>query len=337
MAFPPNIDKHVFSLGDFPLEQGAILPDAKIAYVTLGTPSSTAILLPSWYCADYTGYEFLIGADKALNPDEHFLILTEMFANGASSSPSNTNTPFDRANFPAITIRDNVRAAHRLLTTKLGISRLKAVIGFSMGAQQAFQWAVSYPDFVDGIVASCGTAKTYPHGVARLESAISALRADAAFEGGNYAAFPEKGFAAWSQHWYAWMYSQEWYRKELFKANYASLGDMLGDLAFWQTQDANNLIAQAMTWQQHNVGTTPGFDGDQESALRSIRAKVLYMPGETDLYFPLGDANYEAQFIEHLEFAPVASIWGHTAGAGSSPEDAEFLNAKIRAFLSGLP
>ncbi|MBI1257854.1 MAG: alpha/beta fold hydrolase [Chloroflexi bacterium] len=340
MASLTDSTRQIFSLGDFPLEGGVTLPDAKLAYVTIGTyrpERNTAILLPSWYAGDYQGYEFLIGEDKALNPDEHFLVLTEMFANGESSSPSNTPSPFNGPNFPRIAIRDNVTAAYRLLTEKLGVTHLKAVIGFSMGAQQAFQWAVSHPDFVDAIVASCGTAKTYPHGFARLESAISTFKADEAFQDGNYSAFPEKGFAAWSQHWKAWMFSQEWYRQELFKANYTGLDEMLQDHTDWQGSDANNLISQAITWQQHNVGTTPGFDGDHEKALASIQAQVLYLPGQTDLYFPIGDAEYERQFIRHLNFAPIPSIWGHTAGAGPNPEDAAFVNAEVRNFLTGLP
>ena len=76
-----------------------------------------------------------------------------MFANGFSSSPSNTPAPFDGPAFPAIAIRDNVEAARRLLTAELGVTHLVAVVGFSMGAQQAFQWAVSHPDFVSAI---CG-------------------------------------------------------------------------------------------------------------------------------------------------------------------------------------
>jgi len=220
MSSSTENNRQIFSLGDFLLEVGITLPDAKLAYVTIGTyqpERNNAILLPSWYAGDYQGYEFLIGEDKALNPDKYFLIHTEMFANGESSSPSNTPPPFNGPNFPRITIRDNVTAAYRLLTEKLGVTHLKAVIGFSMGAQQAFQWAVSHPDFVDAIVASCGTARTYPHGVARLESALSAFKADEAFQDGNYSVFPQKGFVVWSQHWMAWMFSQEWYRRELFK------------------------------------------------------------------------------------------------------------------------
>src|SRR3982751_3673917 len=132
------------------------------------------------------GYERMIGEGKALNPENVFIVSTELFGNGRSSSPSNTPEPLHGPRFPAITIRDNVHAVHKLLTDELHITHLRAVIGFSMGAQQAFQWAVSYPDFEDRLVATSGTAKTYGHGIVRLEGQIAALTADEAFNGGNY-------------------------------------------------------------------------------------------------------------------------------------------------------
>src|SRR5207249_11652946 len=61
-----------------------------------------------------------------------------------------------------------------------------SIVGFSMGAEQAFQWAVSYPNFADRIVATSGTAKCYPHGVVRLEGQIAAITTDAAFQNGDY-------------------------------------------------------------------------------------------------------------------------------------------------------
>jgi len=244
-----------------------------------------------------------------------------MFANGFSSSPSNTPPPFDGANFPPIAIRDNVEACHRLLTRELGVRHLRAVVGFSMGAEQAFQWAVSHPDFVDAIVPYCGTATCYPHGVVRLESAISALTAD-----------PTK--VAWALHWCAWVWSQEWWRRELFKPQFATVDDVIAArIATYAPRDPHNMIAQASMWQRHNVGDTPGFDGDHERALASIRARVLYMPSETDLYFPIGDAEYERQFLRDVTFAPIPSLWGHAAGAGANPADNDFLNDRIRRFV----
>ena len=59
------------------------------------------------------------------------------------------------------------------------------------------------------------------------------------------------------------------------------------------------------------------------------------MPSETDLYFPIGDARYEAPFIPTATLMPIPSLWGHTAGAASNPADAKFLNKNILRFLSG--
>jgi homoserine O-acetyltransferase len=99
--------------------------------------------------------------------------------------------------------------------------------------------------------------------------------------------------------------------------------------------DANNLILQMRTWEENDVGATPGFGGDVRKALGSIKAQVLYMPSATDLYFPVTDARYEAAFIPRCTLEPIPSLWGHPAGAGASPADEIFLNQHIAAFLKG--
>jgi homoserine O-acetyltransferase len=209
-----------------------------------------------------------------------------------------------------------------------------------MGAEQAFQWAVSYPDFADRIVATAGTAKAWPHGVVRLEGQIAALTADPAFNGGDYTAPPRKGIEAYGMVWLGWLYSQEWWRREMWKiaAPDRTLDQELENRrrTFFANNDANDMILQARTWQRHDVGTTPGFNGDVERALRSIAVPVLYMPSETDLYFPVGDARFEAQFIRRASLVPIPSLWGHPAGAGGNPADRAFLNEKIARFLAGL-
>jgi homoserine O-acetyltransferase len=97
-------------------------------------------------------------------------------------------------------------------------------------------------------------------------------------------------------------------------------------------RDASNLIAQARTWRRQRrrharVRRRP------EQALRSITAQVLYMPCETDLYFPVGDARYEAAFLANVTFRPIPSLWGHSAGGGGNPDDNAFISAAIRDFL----
>ena len=334
--------QHEFVIRNFKTESGAVLPEARIVYGTYGqlnAAGDNAVLLPSHYMADMHGYGWLIGPDKALDPKKLFLITSELFGNGRSSSPSNTAEPFHGPRFPVMTIRDNVEAVHRMLTEQLHVRHLKAVIGFSMGAQQAFQWSVSHPDFMDRIVATSGTAKTYGHGIVRLESQITALTLDPAFNGGDYTSPPTKGIQAFSMVWTAWLFSQEWWRQELWRTDPSSGSTFAEVVEHYRTNfipgaDANDLILQMRTWESNDVGNTAPFHGDEAAALRSIKAQVLYMPSETDLYFPVTDARYEAAFIPHCSLVPIPSVWGHPAGAGASPADAKFLNEHIASFLA---
>ena len=343
-------ERHEFVLRDFRTESGVVLPEAHLVYGTTGTLNadrSNAVLLPSHYMATMNGYQFLVRSagnpEGALDPSGMFLVTSELFGNGRSSSPSNTPPPFDGPRFPVMTIRDNVNAVHRLLTEELHISHLRAVIGFSMGAQQAFQWAVSYPTFMDKAVATSGTAKTYGHGIVRLEGQIAALTADPAFMNGDYKAEPEKGLAAFGMVWAGWLYSQEWWRKELWRTGSApgtTFEEFMYSFRKRFSADANNYILQARTWESNDVGKTTlvdgrtvSFNGDVEKALGSIKVPFLYMPSATDLYFPLEDARYEAAFIPHGTLMAIPSLWGHPAGAGASPADKKFLNETIAAFL----
>ena len=292
-------ERHEFVIANFKTESGVTLPLARIVYGTYGrlnAAKDNVVLLPAHYMANFHGYEWLIGADKALNPSKLFLVATELFGNGNSSSPSNTPEPLHGPRFPVTTIRDNVEAVYRLLTEELKIPHLRAIVGFSMGAQQAFQWAVSYPTFADRIVATAGTAKCYPHGIVRLESEITALTTDPAFANGDYKEQPKKGIEAFAMVWTGWLFSQEWWRREMWREAAkpgTTFESFVNDLKtnFIPGADANNLILQMRTWEKHDVGTTPGFGGDVEKALRSIKVPFLYMPSETDLYFPLTDAN----------------------------------------------
>jgi homoserine O-acetyltransferase len=337
--------RHEFVIKNFKTDSEVVLPEARVVYGTYGHLNASrdnAVLLPSHYMAKLNGYEWLMGPGKALDPEKLFLVTTELFGNGSSSSPSNTPEPFHGPRFPVMTIRDNVEAVHRLLTEDLHVTHLKAVIGFSMGAQQAFQWVVSYPDFMDRAVATSGTAKTYGHGVVRLEGQIAAITADEKFKGGEYTDEPQAGINAFGMVWAAWLYSPQWWRDELWRTN-SKPGTTFEDVVdrfrtrFIPGADANNLILQMRTWEKHNVGTTPGFGGDEKKALESIKVPFLYMPSMTDQYFPVGDARYEAQFMHTVLLLPIPSLWGHPAGAAADPADAKFLNENIAKFLAGEP
>ncbi len=329
----------IFELGDLVLECGRTLREAKIAYRThgvLNADGSNAVLYPTPYSAHHGDIEWLIGPGRALDPARYFIIVADMLGNGLSSSPSNTAPPQDRARFPAVSIRDNVAAQHALVTRGLSVARLALVVGWSMGAQQSYQWAVSHPSLVERVAAFCGTARTTPHNLVFLEGLRAALTADAAWQEGWYERAPARGLRAFARVYAGWGFSQPFYRQELFRGlGFSSLEDFL--VGFWERRflrrDANNLLTMLDTWAGNDVGATPGFGGSLERALGSIRARTLVMPGQTDLYFTPEDCERDARLIPGARFQVIPSVWGHQAGNGLNAADASFISAQIRTLL----
>ncbi|EHK98065.1 putative Homoserine O-acetyltransferase [Glarea lozoyensis 74030] len=131
-----------FKLGDWKLQSGETLPDAHIAYKTFGDAKSPVIIYPSWYSGSIADNEWLIGENQVLNPRKYFIVVTALFGNGQSTSPSNSNIK----PWPKVTFFDNVSAQHKLITKHLGIEHARAVIGWSMGAGQTYQWATNTSD-----------------------------------------------------------------------------------------------------------------------------------------------------------------------------------------------
>ncbi|WP_274651118.1 alpha/beta fold hydrolase [Paenibacillus humicola] len=332
-------DYETFELGDVRLQSGATLRGAKLAYKTHGTLNErkdNAILYPTSYSATHKNEEFRIGEEKALDPGKYFIIQVNMLANGLSSSPSNTPMPFNQARFPNVTVLDNVLCQHRLVTEKFGIERLALVVGFSMGAQQTFQWGAAFPDMVQRIAPICGTASTTPHNFVFIDGFTSALRADAAWNNGFYDKQPVIGIRAMGRVYAGWGLSQAFYYRRLYlEHGFSSLEDYI--VTNWEgnflKKDANNLLAMAWTWQHADIGMTPGCGGSREKALGSIKAKAMIMPGQTDLYFPPVDVEYEAQFIPGAEVRVIPSVYGHAAGGSLSPEDMAFVEKGLKDLL----
>lgn len=333
-------DYEIFELGDFVLQSGATLRNAKLAYKTYGTlnaDKSNVIVYPTWYSGQHYDNEWLIGEGMALDPQNYFIIIPNMFGNGLSSSPSNTPQPYNKARFPNVTFYDNVRAQHRLVTEKFGIEKIVLVVGWSMGAGQTYQWAVSYPEMVERIFPFCGSARTSLHNIVFLEGVKAALQADAAWKGGWYDEPSTTGLRAVGRVYAGWGLSQAYYREKVYlQQGYSSLEDFL--VEFWEgfflKKDANNLLTMLWTWQNGNIGNTPGFDGDFEKALGAIKAKAIVMPAEMDLYFPPEDNEYEVTLIPNAEFRAIKSVWGHFAGGGVNPVDTQFINENIKALLA---
>src|SRR5271163_314890 len=237
-----------YSLGDFTLQSGTTLPGAWIAYKTFGSSSSPAILCPTWFSGNIADPEWLIGEDKTLNPNKYYIIIAALFGNGQSISPSNSKA----SPFPDVTLHDNARAEYELLTKELKISHLRAVVGWSLGAGQAFQWSTQYPDFMDIIVPICGSAKTSIHNQVFLEGVKSALLAarGASSAGPTYGRIETKGTEKEGRIWTAeqrdvglkafargyagWGFSQAFYRAKLHESAHGAkdVEDFLQ--SFWE-------------------------------------------------------------------------------------------------------
>ena len=119
---------------------------------------------------------------------------------------------------------------------------------------------------------------------------------------------------------------------------FSSLEDFL--VGFWEgffldDRDANNLLTMLWTWQNGDISNPPGFDGDYDRALGSIKARAIVMPAEKDLYFPPEDEEYAVKRMPNAELRVIPGVWGHFAGGGLNPEDVGFIDNALKELLAG--
>lgn len=335
-------DYQIHDLGSVVLQSGATLRDCKMAYKTFGTLNAkkdNVVVYPTWYSGQHPDNEWLIGDGMALDPKNYFIVIPNMLGNGLSSSPSNTPEPYNGPRFPNVTAYDNVMAQHRLMKEKFGVDKIKLVTGWSMGALQTFHWGALFPDQVERILPFCGSAKCSRHNFVFLEGVKAALTADAAWNEGWYTDKPARGLRAMARVYAGWGFSQAFYREQLDikTLGFSSLEDFL--VAFWEGfflgKDANNLLTMLWTWQHGDISANDTFKGNFDKALGAIKAKAFVMPGQTDLYFPPEDSQYEVSKMPNAEFRPIPSIWGHFAGGpGTSAMDVKYLDKHLKELLA---
>ena len=320
--------------GDLTLRSGAVLSDTLLSWKAHGTLSAekdNVIVYPTSYGARHPDLEWLIGPDGVLDPTSYFIVIMDQFGNGLSSSPSNT------PDYPTlVTVRDNVETQRLALLELFNIDRIACVYGWSMGALQAYHWAALFPDTVERIVVNCGVARTAVHNQVFLRSLMVTLEAAPQHIGnGRFSSEPLAAKRAFGRIYAAWALSQDFYRANLHLSwsSQPNLGSP--DLETFLRTDwedrfsgapAANLYAQLQTWDAADISANDAYGGDLERALRAIKARVLLMPGETDLYFRVADNALELPFLAHAELRPIPSIWGHRAGNPVlNPEDAKFI------------
>ena len=327
-----------FALGDFAVEKGGIIRNAHLAWQRFGTLNArrdNLILYPSSYSARLSDLSWLVKPDGILDPTRFCVIVAGMFSNGESSGAADT------PDYPSlVSVADNVRAQYRLVTETFGVGTLAAVYGFSMGGMQAYHWAALYPEMVERAVVICGSARTADHNKVFLSGLLRTLEAAPEHIGnGRFSSEPKLTLKAFGHIYAGWGLSQDFYRAGLYKSVLGAPDLETFVRINWAERfsqcRAANLYAQAHAWSHGDISDNALYKGDLVLALRSIKARVLLMPSETDLYFRVADNAAELPYLAAGSLQAIPSIWGHRAGNPNViPADADFLKTNVADLLS---
>lgn len=321
-------------IGELPLESGETLRDAFVSYVLHGDPAHLAggevILALTAIGSTHHRLDFLIGPGAALDSDRHCIVVADALGNGLSSSPSNSRSQAGAA-FPRLALRDMVESQRRLLA-QLGVGRLKAVVGASMGGMQALQWAVSEPQRMQRVVALTPMARTARWSQLVNEMSRRALFIDAACTVPRSRAEAMRLWAPLTQG----VMPRTPRALEDF-ASQAALREWLDDAAAELGEhgpDPFDWCCQSLAYDAHDVGTTPGFGGDTRAALAAIEAAVLVAAPASDLYNPPFAARQAADAIRSARFVELPGSDGHRSASGVSAESTAALRSAVAAFLA---
>ncbi|MGC2333107.1 MAG: alpha/beta fold hydrolase [Candidatus Acidiferrales bacterium] len=198
---PAQAPERFADLGDLKLQSGAIIHDLRLGYRTAGelnADKSNAVLWPTYLGGHSEHLLQYVGPANVVDTTKYFAILVDSIGDGISSSPSNSRLQ-PRMQFPEFTIRDMVESERRLVTETLHLSHLHAVVGYSMGGIQTFEWATAYPDFMDEVIALSGSPQSTSYDKLLWTAEIGALELDPNWKNGNGRGPMPRGFAVDSE------------------------------------------------------------------------------------------------------------------------------------------
>lgn len=297
-------------LGDFKLESGETLRNCRIGYRTFGQLNpqrSNVVLFPTWAGGNTQQLQSNAGPGRLADTSKYYVVLVDALANGVSSSPSNSRAQ-PHMHFPKVTIRDMVNTQHALLTKVLHLSHVHAVMGISMGGMQTFQWAVSYPDFMDYAVPIVGAPRLAAYSLLHLQTQMDFFETDPAWNGGDYTKNPARGaayeFGALllnTPERFNRMTSREQVLAQIAKAKKSEGGS-----------DANDTIRQSEAMMALDVAAP--FRGSMEKAAAAVKAKMLVIVSATD-HVVTPEPAIEFAHLRHAQLIELNDDCGHLASA----------------------
>jgi homoserine O-acetyltransferase len=371
-AYDEVVAKKTFSLPAYTTVNGQTIKDVRVGWESYGTLNATkdnVILVTHFYSGTShaagryapgdpaPGYwDAIIGSGKAIDTDRFFVVSSDTLVNlnvkdptvvttGPASTNPDTGKPYGMS-FPIVTIRDFVNVQKALLDS-LGIKKLHAVAGASMGSLQAYEWAAAYPDMVERIIPVIPAAQANAFLIAWLDVWSAPIRLDPHWNNGNYYGKPEpveglalalKMVTIHARHW-GWAdktFGRKWAAPDRDPAkdwaNRFLIEETIDKVAAARAKvsDANSFLYLARA----NQLFVTGHRGTLEDGLKDLKAKVLMIPAESDLLlFPAWSK--EAMEIlkkqgKRVEYFEIAGDGGHFEGVLAIAKAAEV----IRKFLS---
>ena len=366
-----GLSRHVTLPGPLRLDGGVLLSPVEIAYETYGTldrDAGNAVLIchaltgdqhvasahprtgkPGWWAR-------MVGPGKPIDPARHFVICANVLGSCmGSSGPATINPatarPWAMA-FPVITIRDMVRAQAMLLD-HLGIGRLHAVVGGSMGGMQALSWPATFPERVGAVVVIASTARHTAQNIAFHEVGRQAVMADPKWRGGDYYDDdpPAAGLAVARMAAHI-TYLSEAGLTEKFGRRFQARGDAPGaksfgfdadfqvesylrhqGLSFVDRFDANSYLYITRAMDYFDLAEEHG--GLLANAFRASSARFCLVSFDTDWLYPTAEARTVVRALNAagapVSFVELASPYGHDAFLLEVPE----LYRVIDGFMKG--
>jgi homoserine O-acetyltransferase/O-succinyltransferase len=318
-----------FNGQDFQFEDGSVLSDFRVAYETQGTLTparDNAILLIPGAIGDRHAFDAMIGPGKTFDTDKYFMITADPLGGGESSSPAQGRGQ----EFPRYTIRDIVEAQQALVTRGLGLKRLRAVVGLSMGSFIALEWAIHHPDTIGSLVLLGPTPKPDTGFRLIVDLVNSVIALDPEWQGGAYTHNPAEGLRHAGMLFYPWTVSSAYIDRISSRQLSQEVEAIARAFAQW---DANSLVLRYAAYRAHDIAAP--FEGDVGVALARVSAPTLVIASATDRLIGTEGARRISEKIRRASYTEIASDLGHRAlRAGPDTAAGEFIDEQIRGFLA---